>query len=220
MFEKFTERARKCLTLARQWAQQKNSEFIGTEHFILGILEEGGGVAAKYLKKKGVDVNGVVTLIDLLITPSTSPTVTLGTLPFSPRAKRVIELAEEEMSKTGVPAIGTEQLLVALILESEGIAAQVLRDLKVSAAQIGEIYEVIGLPARQGKTEAPPEASKEYEVGLLNEQGEVTRTLIVLKEPGPYHTGWRLTEAKTGNTLYWCGSLTYRECPDPVKVTE
>ena len=87
MFEKFTERARKVMSLARQEAQRLNSEFIGTEHILLGIIQEGGGVAAKVLKNLNVDLKRIRTEIEKLITPSTSPTVTLGQLPFSPRAK-------------------------------------------------------------------------------------------------------------------------------------
>src|SRR5436190_1678777 len=95
MFEKFTERARKVMSLARQEAQRLNSEFIGTEHILLGIIQEGGGVAAKVLKNLNVDLKRIRQEIEKLITPSTSPTVTLGQLPFSPRAKRVIGRRKE-----------------------------------------------------------------------------------------------------------------------------
>ena len=112
MFEKFTERARKVMSLARQEAQRLNSEFIGTEHILLGIIQEGGGVAAKVLKNLNVDLKRIRQEIEKLITPSTSPTVTLGQLPFSPRAKRVIELAGEAASSLGHDVIGTEHLLL------------------------------------------------------------------------------------------------------------
>ena len=129
MFEKFTERARKVMSLARQEAQRLNSEFIGTEHILLGIIQEGGGVAAKVLKNLNVDLKRIRQEIEKLITPSTSPTVTLGQLPFSPRAKRVIELAGEAASSLGHDVIGTEHLLLGLLKENEGIAAQVLTNL-------------------------------------------------------------------------------------------
>src|SRR5438876_422434 len=129
MFEKFTERARKVMSLARQEAQRLNSEFIGTEHILLGIIQEGGGVAAKVLKNLNVDLKRIRQEIEKLITPSTSPTVTLGQLPFSPRAKRVIELAGEAASQLGHDVIGTEHLLLGLLKENEGIAAQVLTNL-------------------------------------------------------------------------------------------
>src|SRR4026207_42352 len=93
MFEKFTERARKVMGLARQEAQRPTSEFIGTEHILLGIIQEGGGVAAKVLKNLQVDLKRIRQEIEKLITPSTSPTVTLGQLPFSPRPHRLLQHA-------------------------------------------------------------------------------------------------------------------------------
>src|SRR6185503_18844582 len=112
MFERFTERARKAMSLSRQEAQRLNSEFIGTEHILLGIIQEGGGVAAKVLKNFKVDLRQVRLEIERLIIPSTSPTVTLGQMPFSPRAKRVTELASEAANLLDHDVIGTEHLLL------------------------------------------------------------------------------------------------------------
>jgi len=150
MFEKFTERARKVMSLARQEAQRLNSEFIGTEHILLGIIQEGGGVAAKVLKNLNVDLKRIRQEIEKLITPSTSPTVTLGQLPFSPRAKRVIELAGEAASQLGHDVIGTEHLLLGLLKENEGIAAQVLTNLGLKLDEVRDmVLEVLGADVGQ-----------------------------------------------------------------------
>ncbi len=150
MFEKFTERARKVMSLARQEAQRLNSEFIGTEHILLGIIQEGGGVAAKVLKNLNVDLKRIRQEIEKLITPSTSPTVTLGQLPFSPRAKRVIELAGEAASQLGHDVIGTEHLLLGLLKENEGIAAQVLTNLGLKLDEVRDmVLEVLGADMQQ-----------------------------------------------------------------------
>ncbi len=145
MFEKFTERARKVMSLARQEAQRLNSEFIGTEHILLGIIQEGGGVAAKVLKNLNVDLKRIRQEIERLISPATSPTVTLGQLPFSPRAKRVIELAGEAATQLGHDVIGTEHLLLGLLKENEGIAAQVLTNLGLKLDEVRDmVLEVLG----------------------------------------------------------------------------
>jgi len=162
MFEKFTERARKVMSLARQEAQRLNSEFIGTEHILLGIIQEGGGVAAKVLKNLNVELKRIRQEIEKLITPSTSPTVTLGQLPFSPRAKRVIELAGEAASQLGHDVIGTEHLLLGLLKENEGIAAQVLTNLGLKLEEVRDmVLEVLGADLPQDpEDKLAPKGSK------------------------------------------------------------
>ncbi len=162
MFEKFTERARKVMSLARQEAQRLNSEFIGTEHILLGVIQEGGGVAAKVLKQMNVDLKRIRQEIEKLITPSTSPTVTLGQLPFSPRAKRVIELAGETAGQLGHDVIGTEHLLLGLLKENEGIAAQVLTNLGLRLDEVRDtVLEVLGADVPQDADEKiGPKTSK------------------------------------------------------------
>src|SRR3990172_592572 len=160
MFEKFTERARKVMSLARQEAQRLNSEFIGTEHILLGIIQEGGGVAAKVLKNLNVDLKRIRQEIEKLITPSTSPTVTLGQLPFSPRAKRVIELAGDAASQLGHDVIGTEHLLLGLLKENEGIAAQVLTNLGLKLDEVRDtVLDCLGVEPHALKEE---ESKGEY----------------------------------------------------------
>lgn len=146
MFERFTERARKVMNIARQEAQRLKSEFIGTEHVLLGIIQEGGGVAAKVLKKLNVDVNKTVQEVEKLVTPPASPpTSTLGQLPFSPRAKRVFELSAEAMTQLGHDVVGTEHLLLGLLKENEGIAAQVLTNLGLKLDEVRDAtLEILG----------------------------------------------------------------------------
>lgn len=169
MFEQFTERARKVMSMSRQEAQRLNSEFIGTEHMLLGIINEGGGVAAKVLKNLNVDTKQVRIEIEKLITPSTSPTVTLGQLPFSPRAKRVIELAGEASGMLGRDYVGTEHLLLGLIKENEGIAAQVLINLGLKLDKVRDMtLEVLGENVEVSlEVRAKEELKGEPEVGYM-----------------------------------------------------
>lgn len=158
MFEKFTERARKVMGLSRQEAQRLNSEFIGTEHILLAIIQEGGGVAAKVIKNLNVDLKRVRQEIEKLITPSTSPTVTLGQLPFSPRAKNVIKFAEEEAYRLRADVIGTEHLLLGILREGEGIAAQVLENLGLKTDEVRRmVLEFLGV---EGKEDRMPQDTR------------------------------------------------------------
>jgi ATP-dependent Clp protease ATP-binding subunit ClpA len=137
MFEKFTERARKVMSISRQEAQRLNSEFIGTEHMLLGIVKENGGVATKVLTRllKG-KIAVIEEEINKLITPPAVPPNIQGQLPFSPRAKRVMELAGEAGSMLGADYLGTEHILLGLIKENEGIAAQVLVNLGLKILEV------------------------------------------------------------------------------------
>jgi ClpA/ClpB-like protein len=150
MFEKFTERARKVMSLARQHAQRLNNDFIGTEHILLGLLEEDGGVAAKTLKLLGVDKQVMKKEIEKVIKPSDEPTRTLGQLPWSPRAKKVLQLTEEETFRAGADVIGTEHLLLGLFKEGEGIAFQVMSNFKITEHDLrARMQEVLGPDAKQ-----------------------------------------------------------------------
>jgi ATP-dependent Clp protease ATP-binding subunit ClpC len=139
VFEKLTERARKVIGLARQEAQRLNSEVIGTEHILLGIIQEGGAAAVKVLNNLSVDLKRIRQEIEKLITPSTSPTVTLGQLPFSPGAKHVIELAVEAAGQVGHNVVGTEHYLLGLLKENQSIAAQVLTKLGLQFDQVRDM---------------------------------------------------------------------------------
>ncbi len=137
MFDRFTDRAKKVMNLARQEAQRFHHEYLGTEHVLLGLVQEGSGVAANVLKNMGIDLDKIRTEVEKIV--KTGPNVvTMGQLPFTPRAKKVLELSMEEASNLGHNYIGTEHLLLGLIKENEGIAAQVLMNLGVKLEDVRE----------------------------------------------------------------------------------
>lgn len=125
MYERFSDRARKVMQLANQEAQALNHEYIGTEHMLLGLIKEGSGVAGVVLKDLKVDANAVAAEIKKLVQPGPEM-VTMGKLPQTPRAKKVIELAMEQARILNHNHVGTEHLLLGLLKEKEGIAYQVL----------------------------------------------------------------------------------------------
>ena len=154
MFDKFTDRARKVMSLARQEAQRFNHEYIGTEHILLGLVQEGSGIAARVLKNLDVDLRKIRTEVEKLI-PHGPPTVQMGQLPFTPRAKRVLELAQEEANNLGHDYIGTEHLLLGLLRENEGVAAQVLMNLGLKLEDVREeVLEVLGADVPADNEEA------------------------------------------------------------------
>ncbi|HKS16554.1 MAG TPA: Clp protease N-terminal domain-containing protein, partial [Planctomycetota bacterium] len=147
MFEKFTERARRVMGLSRQEAQRLGSEFIGTEHMLLGILQEGEGIAAKVLKNLEADYKRVRQQIEILVPRPGSSNCDLGQLPFSPRSRKAIELAAEASLELGHEVIGTEHLLIGIVGESEGFAAQVLANLGLRLDDVRRmVLEVLGAP--------------------------------------------------------------------------
>jgi len=139
--------------LARQEAQRFNHDYIGTEHILLGLIQEGSGVAADVLKNLDVDPKRIRQEIEKLVSHGTTM-VTMGQLPFTPRAKKVLELALEEASNLGHNYIGTEHLLLGLIREQEGIAAQVLQNLNVRLEDVREeVLELLGAEVAQTEEE-------------------------------------------------------------------
>jgi ATP-dependent Clp protease ATP-binding subunit ClpC len=137
MFDRFTDRAKKVMNFARQEAQRFNHEYLGTEHILLGLIKEGDGVAAHVLKNMGIDMTKIRMEIEKIV--KTGPSmVTMGQLPFTQMAKKVLELSMEEASSLSHNYIGTEHLLLGLIKENEGIAAQVLTNLGVKLEDVRE----------------------------------------------------------------------------------
>ncbi len=161
MFDRFTDRAKKVMNLARQEAQRFNHEYLGTEHILLGLVQEGSGVAANVLRNMQIDLAKIRTEVEKLV--KTGPSmVTMGQLPFTPRAKKVLELSMEEAGNLGHNYIGTEHLLLGLIKENEGIAAKVLTNLGVKLEDVREeVLEFLG--AEPGEEE--DEESGETPIG-------------------------------------------------------
>ncbi len=142
MFERFTDRARKVMALANQEAQRFNHEYIGTEHILLGLVKEGSGVGANVLKNLDVDLRKVRLEVEKLV-KSGPDMVTMGKLPQTPRAKKVIEYAIEEARNLNHNYVGTEHLLLGLLREHDGVAAQVLMNLGLKLEEVRE--EVLNL---------------------------------------------------------------------------
>ncbi len=142
MFERFTDRARKVMALANQEAQRFNHEYIGTEHILLGLVKEGSGVGANVLKNLDVDLRKVRLEVEKLVHAGPEM-VTMGKLPQTPRAKKVIEYAIEEARNLNHNYVGTEHLLLGLLREHDGVAAQVLMNLGLKLDEVRE--EVLNL---------------------------------------------------------------------------
>ncbi|TVR72515.1 MAG: ATP-dependent Clp protease ATP-binding subunit [Sphaerobacteraceae bacterium] len=175
-FEKFTERARKVLTLAQEEAHRFNHNYIGTEHLLLGLVREGDGVAARVLANMGVQLPKVRSAVEFIIGRGDSMIV--GEIGLTPRAKKVIELAVDEARRLNHHYIGTEHLLLGLVREGEGIAAGVLESLGVSLEKVRQqVMQVVS-------------QSSGYQ-----QKGQQTKT--------PYMDalGFDLTEAATQNQL-------------------
>src|SRR6266478_3664991 len=124
MFERFTDRARRVVVLAQEEARMLNHNYIGTEHILLGLIHEGEGVAAKSLESLGISLEGVCQQVEEII--GQGQQAPSGHIPFTPRAKKVLELSLREALQLGHNYIGTEHILLGLIREGEGVAAQVL----------------------------------------------------------------------------------------------
>jgi ATP-dependent Clp protease ATP-binding subunit ClpC len=142
MFERFTDRARKVMALANQEAQRLNHEYIGTEHILLGLVKEGSGVGANVLRNLDVDLRRVRLEVEKLVKAGPEM-VTMGKLPQTPRAKKVIEYAIEEARNLNHNYVGTEHLLLGLLREHDGVAAQVLMNLGLKLEEVRE--EVLNL---------------------------------------------------------------------------
>jgi ATP-dependent Clp protease ATP-binding subunit ClpC len=136
-YSRFTDRARMVLHLANQEAQRFNHEYIGTEHVLLGLVKEGGGVAAKVLTRFDVDLRKTRAEVERIVHAGPDM-VTMGKLPQTPRARKVIEYAIEEARNLNHNYVGTEHLLLGLLREEEGVAFHVLRNLGVDTEVLRE----------------------------------------------------------------------------------
>src|SRR4051794_10124153 len=165
-FDKFTDRARKVLTLAQDEAQRFNHNYIGTEHLLLGLVREGEGVAARVLENMNVELAKVRTAVEFIIGRGDRPVV--GEVGLTPRAKRVIELAIDEARRLGHNYIGTEHLLLGLVREGEGIAAGVLESLGVNLDKVRhEVIRVLSQSSSASPTAETKRASKTPTVDQL-----------------------------------------------------
>ena len=150
MYERFTDRARKVMQLADQEAMRLNHEYIGTEHILLGLIKEGSGVAANVLKNLGISLREIRVEVGKLV-QSGPDIATINKLPQTPRAKKVIEFAHEEAQNLNNTCVGTEHLLLGLLREQEGVAAQVLFSLGLKLEKIRE--EIVKLTKSSSEIE-------------------------------------------------------------------
>ncbi len=146
MFERFSDRARRVVVLAQEEARMLNHNYIGTEHLLLGLMHEGEGVAAKALESLGISLEAVRQQVGEII--GQGQQAPSGHIPFTPRAKKVLELSLREVQQLGDNYIGTEHILLGLIREGGGVGAQIL--VKLGAELNGvrrQVIRLLTLPA-------------------------------------------------------------------------
>jgi ATP-dependent Clp protease ATP-binding subunit ClpC len=197
MFERLTDRARKVMALANQEAQRFNHEYIGTEHILLGLVKEGSGVGANVLKNLDIDLRKVRLEVEKLV-KSGPEMVTMGKLPQTPRAKKVIEYAIEEARNLNHNYVGTEHLLLGLLREHDGVAAQVLMNLGLKLEEVREeVLNLLGAGVQNEQDETPSEPQEPKESSIDPTGGAARRGKS--KTPALDSFGRDLTElAKAG----------------------
>ena len=188
MYERFTERARKVMQLANQEAQRFNHEYIGTEHILLGLIKEGSGVAANVLKNLDIDLRKIRLEVEKIV-QSGPEMVTMGKLPQTPRAKKVIEYSMEEARNLNHNYVGTEHILLGLLREQEGVAAQVLMNLGLKLEEVREeVLNLLGHGVDSG------EGGERSTVGAGASSGESSSKSGKSKTPALDSFGRDLTE--------------------------
>lgn len=219
MYERFTDRARKIMALANQEACNFQHEYIGTEHLLLGLIKEGSGVGANVLKNLDVDLRKVRLEVEKLIKAGPDM-VTMGRLPHTPRAKKVIEYSIEEARNLGHNYVGTEHLLLGLIREQDGVGAQILMNFGLSLEKVREeTMSLLGIgdkvedakeldspnvPVKQWeyRVECPPDMSFDEITPWLNQQAQ---------------GGWELFSFQWANEIKWPKKnrvrVSYRQSP-------
>ncbi|MFT4297428.1 MAG: ATP-dependent Clp protease ATP-binding subunit [Micropruina sp.] len=170
MFDRFTDRARRVIVLAQDEARMLNHNYIGTEHILLGLIHEGEGVAAKALEALGISLEAVRGQVEEIIGQGQqAPT---GHIPFTPRAKKVLELSMREALQINHPYIGTEHILLGLIREGEGVAAQVLIKLGADLNRVrNQVLQLLsGFQGKEAATAGAPEAGPQQQGSSILDQ--------------------------------------------------
>ncbi len=184
MFERFTDRARRVVVLAQEEARMLNHNYIGTEHILLGLIHEGEGVAAKALESLGISLEAVRQQVEEII--GAGQQAPSGHIPFTPRAKNVLELSLREALQLGHNYIGTEHILLGLIREGDGVAAQVLVKLGADLNRVRrQVIQLLPWPAEGNRrsavsTEVPVSAGESW--SATGKSGSHERDRIVLAQ--------------------------------------
>jgi len=162
MFKRFTERARRVIILAREEAERHHHEYLGTEHILLGMLKDGGGIAITVLQKAGLSIDQIRMEVERHL-PRNANALIVGEIPFTPKAKKVLEYGVEEARLMGHNYIGTEHLLLGLLKEKEGIAAKVLNAMGIRLVETREkILNLLQEPATKTKEKSKTPALDEF----------------------------------------------------------
>ena len=163
MFERFTDRARRVVVLAQEEARMLNHNYIGTEHILLGLIHEGDGVASKALESLGIELENVREQVQQII--GQGQQAPSGHIPFTPRAKKVLELSLREALQLGHNYIGTEHILLGLIREGEGVAAQVLVKLGADLNRVRQqvIQLISGYSGKEAQSSGVGPSSQQQE---------------------------------------------------------
>lgn len=196
MYERFTDRARKVLQLANQEANRLNHEYIGTEHILLGLIKEGSGVASNVLRNLDVDLGKIRREVEKLVPPGTGM-VSLGRLPQTPRAKKAIEYAMDEARTLNHMYVGTEHILLGLLREQEGIAAQVLMNLGLRLNDVRD--EVLNLIGNNGEDAGADRGNPIH--ASMGQEGDIPRGNAKSKTPALDSFGHDLTELSRAGKL-------------------
>jgi hypothetical protein len=182
MFERFTDRARRVVVLAQEEARMLHHNYIGTEHILLGLIHEGEGVAAKALESLGISLDAVRQQVEEII--GQGQQIPSGHIPFTPRAKKVLELTRREAEQLGHNYIGTEHILLGLIREGNGVAAQVLVMLgaDLNRVRLTVIQLLHGHPAREPVSTRSAAQELRLPPGLQARLDEVEQRLAAIEQ--------------------------------------
>ena len=201
MFERFTERARQVVVLAQEEARTLKHNYIGTEHILLGLLREEEGLAARVLEGLEITVEEVRAQVARIV--GQGDEVTTGQIPFTPRAKKVLELALREALSLGHNYIGTEHILLGLVRENEGVAARILLDFDADAEKIrNEIIRMLSGPSQRQQGAGGP--------GI---RPSTVRPILAIGCPNCGSMIESVEQAKPGLTFYDATLSGSRVCP-------
>ncbi len=191
MFERMTERARQSVVLAQESARTLKHNYIGTEHVLLGLIREEEGLAAKVLVSLGLSEEKVQEQIIKIVGAGLD--VTSGQIPFTPRAKKVLELSLREALSLGHNYIGTEHVLLGLIRENEGVAARILLDFDADSEKVrNEVIRMLSGPGPTRRLESE-DGSKDVIVGYRAAVALVGQKVTVKTRNGPAYHGYLVT---------------------------